>query len=241
MTCGRSPPTCAGARRASLDEVAPAPARDPHAWTVSDLPLLDAARMRLGDPEARGADVSVRRSVAAEREGMATVVDDLIATDDSEMMVMSMLRGDDLQAALVDEADEVAGRAADADLLAGPFAHVVVDEAQELTDAQWQMVLARCPSRSLTIVGDRAQARHGFTGSWEERLQRVGLDRVTLGVPDHQLPDATRGHGGGRARHPGGAPGCQRADLDPPQRHPRAARVRLGTGRAAGHLVGGAW
>lgn len=42
------------------------------------------------------------------------------------------------------------------------LAHVVVDEAQELTDAEWQMLLRRCPSRSLTIVGDRAQARHGF-------------------------------------------------------------------------------
>ena len=67
----------------------------------------------------------------------------------------------------------------DPDLLAGPFAHVVVDEAQELTDAEWQMLLLRCPSRSLTIVGDRAQARHGFTESWEERLARVGLDHVT--------------------------------------------------------------
>jgi superfamily I DNA/RNA helicase len=57
---------------------------------------------------------------------------------------------------------------------------VVVDEAQELTDAEWQMVLGRCPSRSLTIVGDRAQARHGFTESWQERLQRIGLDRVNL-------------------------------------------------------------
>jgi len=37
-----------------------------------------------------------------------------------------------------------------------------VDEAQELTDAEWQMLLLRCPSRSFTIVGDRAQARHGF-------------------------------------------------------------------------------
>jgi superfamily I DNA/RNA helicase len=42
------------------------------------------------------------------------------------------------------------------------------------------MLLRRCPSRSLTIVGDRAQARHGFTESWPERLARVGLDRVTL-------------------------------------------------------------
>ncbi len=55
-----------------------------------------------------------------------------------------------------------------------------MDEAQELTDAEWQMLLLRCPSRSFTIVGDRAQARHGFTESWQERLERIGLDRVNL-------------------------------------------------------------
>ena len=55
-----------------------------------------------------------------------------------------------------------------------------MDEAQELTDAEWQMLLLRCPSRSFTIVGDRAQARHGFTESWQERLERVGLDRIEL-------------------------------------------------------------
>ena len=55
-----------------------------------------------------------------------------------------------------------------------------MDEAQELTDAEWQMLLLRCPSRSFTIVGDRAQARHGFTESWQERLERVGLDRIDL-------------------------------------------------------------
>jgi superfamily I DNA/RNA helicase len=57
---------------------------------------------------------------------------------------------------------------------------VVVDEAQELTDAEWQMLLLRCPSRSLTVVGDRAQARHGFPESWRERLERVGLGRISL-------------------------------------------------------------
>src|SRR5699024_879399 len=61
---------------------------------------------------------------------------------------------------------------------AGPFAHVVVDEAQELTDAQWAMILRRCPSRSLTLVGDRAQATAGFTESWRQRLERNGLDRI---------------------------------------------------------------
>jgi DNA helicase IV len=41
-------------------------------------------------------------------------------------------------------------------------------------------LLLRCPSRSFTIVGDRAQARHGFTETWQERLERIGLDRANL-------------------------------------------------------------
>ena len=86
-----------------------------------------------------------------------------------------MLRGDDLRGALVDE-DAVPSP--DRDALGGPFAHVVVDEAQELTDAEWQMLLLRCPSRSFTVVGDRAQARHGFAEPWEARLGRAGLDRI---------------------------------------------------------------
>lgn len=151
--------------------------RDAMAWTISDLPLLDAARQRLGDPEATRRRRRHAAAVAAEREQVAQVVEHLIATDDSEMKVMSMLKGQDLRDQWV---DEDALRQVDQDLLAGPFAHVVVDEAQELTDAEWQMLLARCPSRSLTIVGDRAQARHGFTESWQERLARVGLDRTSL-------------------------------------------------------------
>jgi hypothetical protein len=148
----------------------------PRAWTDCDLPILDAARHRLGDPRASQRRRRREAERAAAREEMDRVVEHLIETDDSEMHLMSMLRGQDLRGAL-DEEERADGGG---DALAGPFAHVVVDEAQELTDAQWQMVLARCPSRSLTIVGDRAQARHGFTESWEERLARVGLDRVDL-------------------------------------------------------------
>ena len=160
----------------SADEVALLQRADPQAWTVSDLPLLDAARQRLGDPELSRRRQRQAAAVAAGREEMARVVDHLIASDDSEMLVMSMLRGDDLKYVLVDEA-VVAN--ADADLLAGPFSHIVVDEAQELTDAEWQMLLLRCPSRSFTIVGDRAQARHGFPESWQERLERVGLHTIS--------------------------------------------------------------
>ena len=159
------------------DDVQKLQRQDPQAWTTSDLPLLDAARQRLGNPEASRRKRRQDAALAAERELMDRVVDDLIAADDSELLVMSMLRGEDLQEKLL---DEDALPSADPDVLAGPFAHVVVDEAQELTDAQWQMLLLRCPSRSFTIVGDRAQARHGFTESWQERLERIGLDRINL-------------------------------------------------------------
>ncbi|HEU0214087.1 MAG TPA: RNA polymerase recycling motor ATPase HelR [Jiangellaceae bacterium] len=159
------------------DEVARLRRADGRAWTTSDLPLLDAARHRVGDPETSRRRRRQEAIVAAEREHMSRVVDDLVATDDSDMRVMSMLRGQDLGDALVDESALPTG---DPDQLAGPFAHIVVDEAQELTDAEWQMLLGRCPSRSLTIVGDRAQARHGFTESWQERLERIGLDRINL-------------------------------------------------------------
>jgi superfamily I DNA/RNA helicase len=163
----------------SPDDAAKLQRADAQAWTVSDLPLLDAARQRLGDPEASRRKRRRDAAVAAEREQMARVVDDLIEAADDEYGVglVTMLRGEDFQDALIDQA---ALPATDPDLLAGPFAHIVVDEAQELTDAEWQMLLLRCPSRSFTIVGDRAQARHGFSESWRERLERVGFDRITL-------------------------------------------------------------
>ncbi|GAB3674877.1 RNA polymerase recycling motor ATPase HelR [Actinocorallia lasiicapitis] len=148
---------------------------DPAAWTVSDLPLLDAARQRLGDPEAALRKRRQEASAAADREYMTQVVDRLLEADDDNEGWITMLHGQDLRDALI---DQDALPTADPDLLAGPFAHIVVDEAQELTDAEWQMLLLRCPSRSFTIVGDRAQARHGFTESWRERLERVGLDRI---------------------------------------------------------------
>jgi DNA helicase IV len=167
----------------SPDEAKRLQRHDPRAWTVSDLPLLDAARLRVGDPEASQLNRQRVAAAAAEREQMTRVVDDLIAGvrgecgDEYGVGLVTMLRGEDFQDALVDEA---ALPGTDRDPLAGPFAHIVVDEAQELTDAEWQMLLLRCPSRSFTVVGDRAQARHGFTESWRERLERVGFDEINL-------------------------------------------------------------
>jgi superfamily I DNA/RNA helicase len=150
---------------------------DPKAWTTADLPLLDAARHRLGDPEASRRARRREAEIASERQVIDRVVEEILEAGDGNVEEMILLRGADLQDALVHYEDL---EAPEPDLLAGPFAHVIVDEAQELTDAEWQMLLRRCPSRSFTIVGDRAQARHGFTESWSERLQRIGLNQVRL-------------------------------------------------------------
>ena len=117
--------------------------------------------------------------------------------------------GEDLRDALVKEA---ALPGTDPDRLAGPFAHIVVDEAQELTDAEWQMLLLRCPSRSFTIVGDRAQSR-GRTAAREpaERagppsspvqpaaLDELGGDDVALDLVGARLSEH-RDHDAGRWR-----------------------------------------
>ncbi|WP_456696323.1 RNA polymerase recycling motor ATPase HelR [Aeromicrobium sp. P5_D10] len=163
----------------SQDEVLALQREDPRSWTESDLPLLDTTRHLLGDS---GASLRTRKQAAVsadERRQMDRVIDELVQADGDAYGVglVTMLRHEDLMSALVDD-EALPGTPRDD--LGGPFAHIIVDEAQELTDAQWQMLLMRCPARSFTIVGDRAQARHGFTESWTDRLERIGLDQITV-------------------------------------------------------------
>ncbi|MGC3954773.1 MAG: RNA polymerase recycling motor ATPase HelR [Propionicimonas sp.] len=157
------------------EQVAALQRPEAQAWTTADLPLLDAARLRVGDPETP-ARARRRESVLAEQhQYVDDLIEYLLATNDDPESGLDLLRRDSVREALVDEA---AAPRPDPDQLAGPFAHLVVDEAQELTDAEWRMLLRRCPSRSFTIVGDRAQARHGFAGDWPERLRSLGWTEV---------------------------------------------------------------
>lgn len=149
----------------------------PRAWTHADAPLIDAARRIIGDPGGPGRKQRADAQATAERERMGAVIDELIAADDSELQQMTMLSGEDLRGAL----ENPGGRELlSPDRLSGPFGHIIVDEAQELTTAQWHMLLNRCPSKSFTIVGDRAQARHGFAEPWSDRLSKLGLDTTEV-------------------------------------------------------------
>ena len=44
------------------------------------------------------------------------------------------------------------------------FGHVIVDEAQDLTPMQWRMLARRCPTGSMTLVGDLGQAKQPLVG-----------------------------------------------------------------------------
>ncbi len=63
------------------------------------------------------------------------------------------------------------------------YGHVVVDEAQDLTPMQWRMVGRRCPSGSMTIVGDFGQATAtGTPRSWEQVLDLLESSERTVVV-----------------------------------------------------------
>jgi len=61
------------------------------------------------------------------------------------------------------------------------FGHAVVDEAQELSPMAWRVVARRCPSLSMTVVGDVNQTGNpaGVT-TWRSVFDALAKDRWTI-------------------------------------------------------------
>jgi DNA helicase IV len=120
-------------------------------WTISDVPLLDELVDLLGPtgPAAQG-DLEEQRRFAKE---VLTMLD---TEDDETLNAVDLLDAETLaERHLMRDARGLAERAAqDRDWTYG---HLVVDEAQELSDMDWRVLMRRCPRRSMTIVGDLAQ------------------------------------------------------------------------------------
>ncbi len=159
--------------------------RDPTSpVTVADIPLLDELAELLG-PDPHHSRVSLRER--AVREATARALADE-STSDSEGFDDGGL---DAYAGIV-SADDVANRYA-ADRAVGTlveratadrewtYGHAVVDEAQELSAMAWRVVARRVPSRSMTIVGDLAQASSpGAATSWANALDDVTRGKWVL-------------------------------------------------------------
>jgi DNA helicase IV len=148
------------------------------AWTVSDVPLLDELVDLLGRDKAaeRAAARAVTAEQKAEAEYAGTVLDSLVSRQDSmddedHLFATDLLQADDLAGHFAerDTRDLAERAAADRDWT---YRHVVVDEAQELSEMDWRVLMRRCPGKSFTVVGDLVQRRSAAGArSWDEMLR----------------------------------------------------------------------
>ena len=196
-------------------------------WSVEDVALLDELRYLLGDlPEKNDHEPDPLAHLVDENMPELTTITD-----------REFSRGPRTTTRTEDDC----------------YAHVLVDEAQDLTPMQWRMVGRRGRTATWTIVGDPAQsswpvpadataardeaigdkARHEFHLSTNYRNSKEIYDfaagyasRVGL---DADLPNAVRATGIGPEERPYDGPGGRRA-----RRGHRARRRGRGHGRDRG-------
>jgi len=130
--------------------------------SVEDVPLLDELRYALGDVPARTED---------ER-------DDPYALLEGSVDIQELMTAADREYAPSGRAWTPPTHSIEDD----PFAHVLVDEAQDLTPMQWRMVGRRGRAASWTIVGDPAQS------SWPAPEESAAARAAALdGKPIHEF------------------------------------------------------
>ncbi|WP_432565174.1 HelD family protein [Kineococcus sp. SYSU DK003] len=156
--------------------------------TVSDVPLLDEVAELLGEfpaPSDARRPRTAREDQQAYARGVLEVLHGSRSTDledgeESEQLSAGDLLGADnladLLAARYEAADERTSAERAATDRTWAYGHVVVDEAQELTPLQWRVLARRCPTRSMTVVGDLHQSGTvGAAADWEQVRAWIGL------------------------------------------------------------------
>ncbi|HEX4018526.1 MAG TPA: AAA family ATPase [Frankiaceae bacterium] len=142
-------------------------------WTTSDIPLLDELAELLGDPAELARAAEERRRRASEREYAEGVLTIIGMSDEVSADVLA----DRFNNIGVD--GTVAERAA-ADR-SWAFGHLIVDEAQEHSAMMWRLLSRRCPSRSMTVVGDVAQTGSvAGSDTWAQALDAFAEGRWQL-------------------------------------------------------------
>ncbi|MGQ4423585.1 ATP-dependent DNA helicase, partial [Streptomyces violaceoruber] len=164
-------------------------------WTVADVPLLDEAAELLGvdDRIARSRAEREREEQIAYAQGVLDVsyasrTYEFEDKDEEDAEVLSA--HDIIDAERFAERQEEDDHRSAAERAAADrtwaFGHIIVDEAQELSPMAWRLLMRRCPTRSMTLVGDPAQtAEAAGVGSWSKILAPYVEDRwehTRLGV-----------------------------------------------------------
>jgi DNA helicase IV len=131
------------------------------AWTDADVAVIDEADALLGPVEA--ARPRARRRRGGDSEALETAAGVV-----EELRLTGSISGSNLLARYGGDSGN-----GESNELPEPrtFGHVLVDEAQDLTAMQWRMLARRCPSGSMTLVGDPGQAsRPAALADWDSIL-----------------------------------------------------------------------
>ncbi|WP_328436061.1 HelD family protein [Streptomyces sp. NBC_00425] len=150
------------------------------AWTVADVPLLDEAAELLGEDDrvTRARAERERETQIAYAQGVLDVsyASRTYEFDDKEEDSEVLSAHDIIDAERFAERHEEDDHRSAAERAAADrtwaFGHIIVDEAQELSPMAWRLLMRRCPTRSMTLVGDPAQtAEAAGVGSWADILE----------------------------------------------------------------------
>ena len=162
----------------------------PVEWTPADVPLLDEAAELLGEDDTAARVVAAREKT--ERIAYAQGVLELSYgsrtqefedkdEEDSEVLAAHDIIDAERFAERHEEADTRSAAERAAADRTWAFGHVVVDEAQELSAMAWRLLMRRCPSRSMTLVGDPAQTGDAAgCDSWQQILDPYVGERWEL-------------------------------------------------------------
>ena len=156
-------------------------------WTPADVPLLDEAAELLGEDDSAQVRAAhrQRREAVEYAEGVLEIVAgsksvDFEDEEDEQLTAVDVVDAGGFaeRYAEVDRRTAAERAAADRNWV---FGHVIVDEAQELSPMAWRLLMRRCPSRSMTVVGDVAQTGElAGTTTWDQVFEPYVAQRWRL-------------------------------------------------------------
>ena len=152
-------------------------------FTEADVPLLDEAAELLGDfSKVTGAAAAARAAAEhqANLENAAKALEN-VHQSLADVGADGVVTAEQIAAMNETVRERMTAAAAAQSDRTWAYGHIVVDEAQELSPMQWRLLMRRCPMKSLTVVGDIAQASSAAAASsWEQALEPFVGERFTL-------------------------------------------------------------
>lgn len=164
------------------------PAGDRPAFAAADAPLLDELAELLGIDDAEERERSRRRwraQLAEAQEALDILTGSAPQDLEDDLDPEILMAYDLIDAGQLAERQHVRNSQTTAERAAGDrswtYGHVIIDEAQELSEMAWRMVMRRIPNRWVTVVGDVAQTGDpAGASSWQRMLEPYVAQRWKL-------------------------------------------------------------